>query len=204
MCAAKTHQLKTMMKCAMVAKLSKSDGVPVEVAPGVLLGSIGCVALQENLDAAGVTHILTVANAILPLYATLHAALLACNVTARLLGVPPGLTASTRTRWCLSPTPCPRTYSRSSRTASVSLTRTCSQRVNGKLSSGVPEGDSCLVGAGHSRQAVAYSSTALPGNRGLPPFVLVRSCSLWLDARARQVSGVGVPLCGSVLDGETP
>lgn len=148
MCAAKTHQLKTMMKCAMVAKLSKSDGVPVEVAPGVLLGSIGCVALQENLDAAGVTHILTVANAILPLYATLHAALLACNVTARLLGVPPGLTASTRTRWCLSPTPCPRTYSRSSRTASVSLTRTCSQRVNGKLSSGVPEGYSCWLAQG--------------------------------------------------------
>ena len=70
---------KKFLKAVMVSKVSKTDCVPARIQPGLLLGGIGCVALQASLEAAGVTHVLCVADAILPLYVCRCGRVMACG-----------------------------------------------------------------------------------------------------------------------------
>ena len=52
----------------LAMKHAKTDSVPMEIIPGLFLGSIGAAMSKRNLQTAGITHILTVADKIQPMH----------------------------------------------------------------------------------------------------------------------------------------
>ena len=55
-----------IMKTLQAIKLTKNDGLPIEVISGLYIGSIGAAYNQELLLQTVISHILTVANKIKP------------------------------------------------------------------------------------------------------------------------------------------
>ena len=58
----KKDKFAAAMKAVAIAKLMQMDGQPVEIAPGLFIGSVGAAMNKSALEAAGITHILTVAK----------------------------------------------------------------------------------------------------------------------------------------------
>ena len=61
------------VKALCALKMQKTDGVAAEIIPNLFLGSIGCASSKKNLNAHGITHIMTVANKLQPAYPTEYA-----------------------------------------------------------------------------------------------------------------------------------
>jgi hypothetical protein len=65
---AKVQKIMVAVKALCAMKMQKTDGVPAEIIPNLFLGGIGVASSKKNLEAAGITHILTVANKLQPPY----------------------------------------------------------------------------------------------------------------------------------------
>lgn len=58
----------TEIKALFAIKHMKNDGLPMEIIPNLYLGSIGAAFSKKNLQDAGITHILCVADQIKSAY----------------------------------------------------------------------------------------------------------------------------------------
>jgi hypothetical protein len=60
------------MKSKQIMESAKNDRKAVEVIPGVYLGSIASMIFTRELEAAGITHILTAAKGVRPFHVRLR------------------------------------------------------------------------------------------------------------------------------------
>lgn len=50
----------------MVARFAESDSMPMQVVSGVFIGSVGAAVSYDALRAAGITHMLSCADGLVP------------------------------------------------------------------------------------------------------------------------------------------
>jgi len=56
---AKLHEI---MRAVMIMRIAKTDATPINIVPGLYIGSVGAAISKENLLANGITHVLCAAN----------------------------------------------------------------------------------------------------------------------------------------------
>ena len=61
---AQSEKLRSVMRAIMVMRIKQADSDPVEVIPGLFIGSIGAALNKDGLLAAGITHVLCAAGGI--------------------------------------------------------------------------------------------------------------------------------------------
>ncbi|KAM1216077.1 hypothetical protein ACFX2J_012406 [Malus domestica] len=61
-------QIATLLRVIHVTRCSKEDNVPCQIEEGLFLGSIGAANNKDELKNLNITHILTVANSLAPVY----------------------------------------------------------------------------------------------------------------------------------------
>ncbi|KAK4266402.1 hypothetical protein QN277_027332 [Acacia crassicarpa] len=59
-------QIASLFRVISAANCYKQDNVPCEIEKGLFLGSVGAAANKDALKNLGVTHVLTVANTLIP------------------------------------------------------------------------------------------------------------------------------------------
>lgn len=58
----KFDNLVTSIKALVAIKHMKTDPLPIEIIPGLYIGSVGAAFNKKSLDEAGITHILSVVD----------------------------------------------------------------------------------------------------------------------------------------------
>eukprot|EP00946_MAST-07B_sp_MAST-7B-sp1_P001232 g1232.t1 len=61
---AQSEKLTKVMRAIMVMRIKQADSTPIEIIPGLFIGSIGAALNKEGLIAAGITHVLCAAGGI--------------------------------------------------------------------------------------------------------------------------------------------
>ncbi|KAM7257980.1 hypothetical protein ACFE04_013721 [Oxalis oulophora] len=60
--------MAALLRVVNAAKCFKHDKIPCQIEPGLFLGSVGAANNKDELKGLNITHILTVANSLAPIY----------------------------------------------------------------------------------------------------------------------------------------